>query len=205
MATAPRRQANAPAPATAPTTPNPNANLRMSEAARRRLQGTERVVPRYYNDPVGNCTYGAGILAHGRTPCTAAELGQPVTEAQMNVALNARITDAERAVRRNVNTQALTQAQMDALVSLTYNVGATGARGTFTLVNSGNLTGAANNISSLVSARNQQGRLVVLPGLVTRRAEESAPFRPAPQPNAAQQNQPNAAAPRPVVPQQNRR
>jgi lysozyme len=148
-------------------------------------------VAHYYNNPVGNCTYGAGILAHGRTPYTAVELGQPVTQAQMDAAFNTRIGDAERAVRRNVRSQQLTQAQFDSLVSLTYNAGPTGARGTFTLVEAGNLQGTADNMMQMVygTAHTARGtRRVLLPGLVTRRQNESAPFRvPAQQP---QPNQP---------------
>jgi lysozyme len=79
-----------------------------------------------------------------------------------------------------VTNQTLTQEQFDALVSFTYNVGATGAADTFQLVDSGDLRGAATNISSMtrVRVKTKKGtKMVVAKGLVIRRGEESAPFR----------------------------
>lgn len=161
---------------------NPNANLTMSADARRRLRDPrhERLIRGYYNDghgKRGHCTSGIGILAH-RGPCTAEELARPVTSAQIEASFDAAVRTAERAVRRNVTRQALNQAQFDALVSYTYNTGPSGASRVFLRVNSGDLQGAAEAISANTYSR-QRGRAVFMPGLVSRRREESAPFRQA--------------------------
>lgn len=166
--------------ATTPT--NPNAGLTMSAEARRRLRDPqhERSVRGYYNDGRGgrgHCTSGIGILAH-RGPCTAEELARPVTSAQIEASFDAAVREAERAVRRNVTRQALTQEQFDALVSYTYNTGPTGASRVFLRVDSGDFQGAADAISANTYSR-QRGRAVFMPGLVSRRREESAPFRQA--------------------------
>lgn len=161
-------------------TANPNANLTMSAQARARLRDSrhEAAVRGYYNDGKGargHCTSGIGILAH-RGPCTAEELARPVSTAQIEASFDAAVRTAERAVKRNVNRQALTQAQFDALVSYTYNTGPAGASRVFLRVDSGDLQGAADVISANIYSR-QHGRSVFMPGLVPRRREESAPFR----------------------------
>ncbi|UMR28504.1 glycoside hydrolase family protein [Massilia sp. MB5] len=163
--------------ATAPAPANPNTSLSMSAAARRRLRSRERVRG-YYNDMGGNrgnCTYGIGILVH-RGPCTAAELRRPLTTAQVEISFAAAIREAERAVKRKVTRQALTQEQFDALVSYTFNTGANGAAGTLALVDRGRLQEAAVNMSRNIRT-NVGGQRVVARGLIQRRQEESAPFR----------------------------
>jgi lysozyme len=90
------------------------------------------------------------------------------------------VRDAEQAVGRRVKV-ALTQAQFDALVSYTFSRGAHGASGAYELINAQNFAGAAKEISSKTGVRmkNKAGKFVhvVAPGLIARRAEESAPFR----------------------------
>lgn len=144
------------------------------------LRLREGVALRYYNDIANNCTFGVGVLAH-LGPCTAEELQRPVTEAQVNAQLAARVQGAEQAVRRRVNQQALTQAQFNALVSFVFNVGARGG---------GNVLDAANrganvevveqmNQNVYVHPRGANGRRLAprrVPGLVNRRREETAPF-----------------------------
>ena len=56
---------------------------------------------------------------------------------------------AERAVRRNIQVP-INQAQFDALCSLTYNAGPTGARGTYEYVNANDFESAAANISRMI-------------------------------------------------------
>lgn len=132
----------------------------------------------YYDDMgpgKGNCTWGPGILAH-RGPCTKEELSRTVNQAEVDAEFARRVAKAERIVRRNVTNQALTQAQFDALVSVTYNAGERGASGTFDLVDSGDLNGAAANISKMIKTT-VKGKKVVARGLISRRAEEAAPFR----------------------------
>jgi GH24 family phage-related lysozyme (muramidase) len=153
--------------------------MKMSGAARARMRTREKPEYHYYNDMGGNCTWGIGNLAHlGR--CSADEMKKSVSPAQAEATFSAKISEAERAVRRNVKSQALTQDQFDALVSLTYNVGATGADDTFKLVDSGDLQGAAENISAMTKVRvktKHGSKMVLAKGLAIRRAEESAPFR----------------------------
>jgi len=163
--------------ATALPPANPNTRLSMSAAARRHLRSRERVRG-YYNDMGGNrgnCTYGIGILVH-RGACTAAELRRPLTTAQVEISFAAAIREAERAVKRKVTRQALTQEQFDALVSYTFNTGANGAAGTLALVDRGRLHEAAGNMSRNIRT-NVGGQRVVARGLIQRRQEESAPFR----------------------------
>jgi lysozyme len=145
------------------------------------MRATEKAVYRYYNDmgkSRGHCTWGAGILAH-RGVCSAGELGKKVSAMQVDQEFERRVAAAERAVRRNVNV-ALTQAQFDGLCSLTYNTGPTGASETYALVNKGDFEGAAANMSKLIKVAVIEGgkkKFVIAPGLIKRRAEESAPFR----------------------------
>jgi lysozyme len=160
-----------------------NSAMKMSGAARSRLREREKPKYFYYNDMGGgrgNCTWGIGTLEH-RGPCTADELKREVSPAQAESVYSTRVGDAEREVRRKVIHQTLTQAQFDALVSFTYNMGPGGARNTLELVDGGNMKGAATMISSMIRVRVQgkHGKIkwVVARGLISRRAEESAPFR----------------------------
>ena len=159
-----------------------NAEMSMSPESKARMRRTEKDEYRYYNDMGrlgGNCTWGAGTMAH-KGPCTEEELKTPVSAAAIEAAFARKVGEAERAVRRNVDKQVLTQAQFDALVSLSYNAGPTGSKGTYAFVNSGDFASAAANISSmtLVTVQTKAGSTkVVARGLIKRRAEESAPFR----------------------------
>ena len=165
----------------------PNAGMSMSPAARTLMRSREKTLYHYYNDmgkKKGNCTWGAGILAH-KGICTAEELGRKVSAQMVAQEFDRRVGEAERAVRRNTSVP-LTQEQFDALCSLAYNTGPTGASGTFDLVNSGNFDAVAENISKMTKVRVKQrgkSRLVVAPGLIQRRAQESAPFRSSPDPS----------------------
>lgn len=160
---------------------SPNATMKMSPGARARMRATEKAVYRYYNDmgtKRGNCTWGAGILAH-KGVCSQDELAKKVSAAMVDQEFERRVAEAERAVRRGVSVP-LNQAQFDALCSLTYNTGAKGARDTFRFVNQGDFAGAAANISAMIKVglvENGRKKFVTAPGLIKRRAEESAPFR----------------------------
>lgn len=159
-----------------------NSKMKMSGAWRVRMRIHEKKVYQYYDDAGpgrGNCTWGIGTLAH-YGPCSTVELKMPVTDTQIEAVFAVRLANAERIVRRSVKKQALTQAQFDALVSFTYNAGEGGAKTTFELVDGGDFQGAARKISSFIYIhieRNGKKIKVVAPGLIPRRAEESAPFR----------------------------
>ena len=162
-------------------TSGPNTSMKMSPEARSRMRATEKAIYRYYNDlgkSKGNCTWGAGILAH-KGVCTEDELKQKVSAKMVDQEFERRVSEAERIVQRNT-TKAVNQDQFDALVSLTYNSGGRGARGTFDFVNRGDFSGAAKNISSMVKVgivEKGKKKYVVAPGLIKRREEEAAPFR----------------------------
>jgi len=154
-----------------------NDSMTMSADARARMRRREVDVFSYYDDGgpgKGHCTWGAGILAH-RGPCTKEELARPVSQAEVDAEFSRRVAKAEREVRSNVRKQPLNQDQFDALVSLTYNAGARGSRGTYKLVEQGDFKGAAANIRQMTKTT-VNGKKVVARGLVGRRAEESAPF-----------------------------
>lgn len=154
-----------------------NDSLSMSPEARARMRKREQDVFNYYDDGgpgKGHCTWGPGILAH-RGPCTKDELAKPVSQAAVEAEFARRVAKAEREVRRGVRKHPLTQAQFDALVSLSYNAGARGSLGTWTLIEQGDLKGAAANIKTIITS-NVNGKKVVRRGLISRRAEEAAPF-----------------------------
>lgn len=160
--------------------PSPNAVMKMSPEARARMRATEKAIYRYYNDMgknKGHCTWGVGILAH-RGVCTKEELGRKVSMEMVDQEYERKVTETEEIVRRNIAV-ALNQAQFDALCSLAYNAGAKGSRNTFNFVNAGDFAGAAANMSSMIKVavvENGKKKYVIAPGLIKRRAEESAPF-----------------------------
>lgn len=159
-----------------------NEGLRTSADGMAALRRREGAILRHYNDIANNCTFGVGSLIH-LGPCTAEELARPVTVEQVNAQLSANVRTAEAAVRRRVRSQQLTQAQFDALVSYTFNVGAGGARGVLNAADRGDSHAVVRSMDAAVYVhpRDADGRAlrpVRVQGLVNRRAEETAPFRP---------------------------
>jgi lysozyme len=158
-----------------------NATMKMSPEAKAQMRAIEKNVYKYYNDmgkKKGHCTWGTGILAH-KGVCTAEELGRKVSVKSVDQEFERRVAEAERSVRRNIKVT-INQAQFDALCSLTYNAGATGASGTYGYVNENDFEGAAANISKMIKVQAKEKgkkKLVIAPGLIKRREEESAPFR----------------------------
>jgi GH24 family phage-related lysozyme (muramidase) len=164
----------------APATPSVNDGMKMSPEARARMRRRERDVFNYYDDMgpgKGNCTWGPGILAH-TGPCTKDELARPVSLAAVEAEFSRRVAEAEAGVIRQVRKQKLSQDQFDALVSLTYNAGVNGSRRVYTLVDTGRAAQAAAEIRTMTSTH-VNGKKVLARGLISRRAEESAPFEAA--------------------------
>ena len=118
-----------------------------------------------YKDPVGIVTACAGHTA-------TAKLGKVYTDAECHELLRRDVQEAEQAVRRLVTVR-LTQAQFDALVSFTFNVGQGNlARSTLLRkLNAGDCVGAANEFLRWNRAGGQ-----VFRGLIIRRQDERAMF-----------------------------
>lgn len=110
--------------------------------------------------------------------CTKEELASPVSAAAVEAEFSRRVAEAETGVISHVRKQKLPQDQFDALVSLTYNTGAHGARHVYTLVGTGRPAEAAAKIRAMTSTH-VNGKKVLARGLISRRAEESAPFQKA--------------------------
>lgn len=164
----------------AAATPSANAGMKMSPEARARMRRRERDVFNYYDDMgpgKGNCTWGPGILAH-KGLCTKEELASPVSAAAVEAEFARRVADAEAGVVHHVRKQKLPQDQFDALVSLAFNAGVWGSHRVYALVESGRPAEAAAEIRTMTSAH-VNGKKVLARGLISRRAEESAPFQAA--------------------------
>lgn len=157
-----------------------NAGMKMSPEARARMRRRERDVFKYYDDMgpgKGNCTWGPGILAH-KGVCTKEELARRVGAASVKAEFSRRVAEAETGVVRRVRNQKPPQDQFDALVSLTFNAGVTGSRRVYALIDSGRPLEAAAEIRTMTSSH-VNGKKVLARGLISRRAEESAPFQAA--------------------------
>lgn len=158
--------------------------MNMSPDARARMRHTEKVVLKYYDDGgagKGHCTWGTGLLAH-RGPCSKVELARKVTLVEVEAEFTKRLHEAERSVERNVSVP-LTQEQFDALVSYVYNNGSRGSVALFDKVNANDFAGAVDVISGSLRSKqkDKHGKMVYVlhRGLISRRAQESAPFRSA--------------------------
>lgn len=121
------------------------------------------------------CPSGVPTIGYGHTAGVSLSM-LPITEAEATDMLHDDIVRYERAVSEAV-TLPLAQHEFDALVSFTFNVGV-GALRTSTLVrhlNAGDRAAAAAEFPKWDKGR-RGGRLVVMPGLVARRAEERRMF-----------------------------
>ncbi|MDX6392225.1 MAG: hypothetical protein QOJ73_3288 [Streptosporangiaceae bacterium] len=123
----------------------------------------------------GHCTIGYGHLVH-HGPCDGRESEQPflagISRDQGRQLLAADLTRSENRVHTMV-TAALTQQQFDALVSFDFNTGRLN-----TLVHDLN-SAQSGHIPALMNQfvhAHVDGQVVVLPGLVTRRAAEGTLF-----------------------------
>lgn len=91
-----------------------------------------------------------------------------MTPDQVEAAFDLAVRSSERAVQRQVRNHPLTQAQFDALVSYTYNLGTGGAMMVLRRIDVGDVEGAVDAMLR---------HTAVPAGLAARRQDESAPFR----------------------------
>ena len=117
------------------------------------LLAEEGYRPYAYDDPAGHCTFGVGHLVH-RGATTAADRttwgtkAKPKTRAEvMRVLREDLATRYEPAVREAVKKPLLPH-QYDALVSLCFNIGTGGFKGSTVVkrINAGDFRGAADAI-----------------------------------------------------------
>ena len=150
-----------------------NHPLRISDAGLALIEGFEGFRPDWYLDPVGVRT-----IAFGWTGDLPEDLAPPLTEAEGRRLLRDTVGAYEAAVRRLVAVP-LAQAQFDALVSFTYNLGASNLASSslLRLLNEGKPDEAAAEFEKWVLANGAP-----LAGLVRRRAAERALFESAPSP-----------------------
>ncbi|MEG1856302.1 MAG: lysozyme, partial [Acinetobacter sp.] len=123
-----------------------------------------------YDDGVGVWTIGFGTTVYPNG--IRVKKGDTCTEAQAKAYMQNDLKKFEQAVNGAVNIP-LNQNQYDALVSLTYNIGAA-AFSKSTLVkklNAGDIQGAADQFDVWINAGGKR-----MQGLVNRRAKEKALF-----------------------------
>lgn len=147
--------------------------------------------------PNGDCTTyycPAGVLTIGYGCTEGIRAGEVWTKKQALDRFKQELAKHEAAVNRVVTVD-MTQNQFDALVSFSYNLG-TGALASSSIVkqlNAGNPDAAARFFNLYCNAK-VNGRLQKLPGLVRRRAGETAMFlqpdTPSEEPNMPQKVQP---------------
>jgi lysozyme len=146
----------------------------ISDQGTRFIARFEGFDPKLVNDAAGHCTIGFGHLVH-LGPCDGsepAELRHGITRERGLEILAQETSDAAAIVSRLV-TVPLTQAQFDAIVSFTFNVGQTSfATSTLLkLLNQGLYASVPTQINRFVFAGGRR-----LPGLVARRAAEGRLF-----------------------------
>lgn len=171
---------NASQPVAAKASNAANENLKTGEPGKKLIRDSEGFSPTPYNDPAGHATIGYGHLLH-LGPVTAADRAKwgSISEAEGRALLDKDIGEVEAQVKSLVKVP-ITQGQLNALVSFGFNLGTgQGGLGGSTLLrklNEGDYAGAQKEFGRWVKATDQNGNLVTLPGLVTRRANEAALF-----------------------------
>lgn len=119
-----------------------------------------------YQDSGGVWTIGYGHTGTVRR-------GDTITEEQALALLDKDVEWAEKAVNSSLNGYSLTQNQFDALVSLTYNIGATGFKNSTVVkrIKVGDYNGAAEALTWWNKVKGKVNK-----GLVSRRAREKQLF-----------------------------
>lgn len=159
------------------STTSPNSSMTMSADARANMRASEKLMLKYYNDMgknKGNCTWGIGFYAH-KGVCSEDELARKVDADSVDVEYGKRVAEAERRVKVKVHVK-LSQAQFDGLVSFTYNASNVANQPVYDALNANNFSRAADVMSDSVYVK-VKGKKKLASGLITRRSEESAPFR----------------------------
>lgn len=122
-----------------------------------------------YNDEAGHCTVGIGRLLH-KGECDGSERTLTRQRAYSDLVDHIRMVDAQlnRLVKIN-----LSQHELDALVSFSYNVGCGAVKGSklLKLLNAGDKRGAANEFLKWTKRGGKSSR-----GLRKRRIEERKMF-----------------------------
>ena len=139
--------------------------MRTSENGLALIRQAEGLRLRAYKCPAGVWTIGYGTTA-------GVKEGQVITKERAEELLREDVKRFEDQVLRLVKVP-LTQGQLDALVSFTYNLGAAnlGNSTLLRLLNAGDYKGAAAQFDRWTKAGGKE-----LPGLVKRRAAERALF-----------------------------
>lgn len=134
---------------------------------------SEREVLKGYICPAGVLTVGIG---HAVLPGEPYKLNQKITLEESRRLFEKDTAWTVQAVNDFVKVP-LTQNQFDALCSLVFNIGKTAFKNSTLLrkLNARDYQGAAQAFLSWNKGR-VKGKLVVLPGLVTRRAKEKSLF-----------------------------
>jgi len=126
------------------------------------------------------CPAGKWTIAWGLTGPDIVR-GTTWTAWQCSVRFAARLAEVQAKVDRLIGSAATTQGQFDALVAFAWNVGVDALAGSHLLAHhrAGFYAAAAADFGTWVHAH-VDGKLVVEPGLVTRRAAEAAIYRGGP-------------------------
>jgi lysozyme len=179
--------------------------MQTSPAGRAAIARREGNVLKAYLDSVGVLTIGVGHTSAAGPPKVTK--GLTITAAQSDEILARDLAGVEASVSSLVKVP-LNQNEFDALVSLVFNIGAGGFKGSSVLrnLNVGNRAGAADAMLAW-NKGTVKGKKVALPGLTNRRQEERtqflrlsapaappAPAKPTPVPQAPP---PTPAAPSP--------
>ena len=148
--------------------------MRTSSAGRAAIARREGNVLTAYLDSVGVWTIGVGHTSVAGPPRVTK--GLKITAAQSDEILQRDLASVEASVSAMVKVP-LNQNEFDALVSLVFNIGAGGFKGSSVLrnLNAGNRRGAADSMLAW-NKGTIGGKKVVLKGLANRRAEERAQF-----------------------------
>jgi GH24 family phage-related lysozyme (muramidase)/LysM repeat protein len=174
--TASAESTNAAAPQSAAAT----GATEVSEAGKALIRKSEGFFSKPYNDPAGHATIGYGHLLH-RGNVTAADRAKwgSLSEPQARALLDKDIAAVAKEVKALVKVP-ITQGQLDALTSFGFNLGTgKGGLADSTLLrklNAGDYAGAQKEFGRWVHATDAGGKVITLPGLVTRRGEEAKLF-----------------------------